>query len=243
MTQGGNWLPYCGPGSTPDDWIMRWNLDPVLLGLLAIAAVVVWLRMRGRERALGMTAIGLFFVAFVSPLCALSSALFAARTVHHVILIAMAAPLLAWSLPRLTTTGFPSLATATQAVVFWGWHAPDAYGTALSNDAIYWLMQITILGSGVWFWAAVRRTGTPAAIISLLAAMVAMGLLGALLTFADAPLYAPHLLTTQIWGLAPLDDQRLAGLIMWAPAAAIYLAGALWLLGRLIGPEDAVESA
>jgi len=47
----------------------------------------------------------------------------------------------------------------------------------------------------------------------LLVAMVAMGLLGALITFAGQPLYAPHLLTTEVWGLDPLEDQQTAGLI------------------------------
>jgi len=61
---------------------------------------------------------------------------------------------------------------------------------------------------------------------------VQMGLLGALLTFAEHPLYAPHLATTLAWGLTPLEDQQAAGLIMWAPAAALYLAGALVILGR-----------
>ncbi|MDQ8028281.1 MAG: cytochrome c oxidase assembly protein [Brevundimonas sp.] len=67
-----------------------------------------------------------------------------------------------------------------------------------------------------------------------------MGLLGALLTFADDALYAPHLLTTLAWGLTPLEDQQTAGLIMWAPAAALYLAAALIILGRWIGPDRPV---
>jgi putative membrane protein len=62
-------------------------------------------------------------------------------------------------------------------------------------------------------------------------------LLGALLTFADRAVYAPHLLTTGAWGLSPLEDQQAAGLIMWAPAAAVYLAAALLVLGRWIGPD------
>jgi cytochrome c oxidase assembly factor CtaG len=47
------------------------------------------------------------------------------------------------------------------------------------------------------------------------------GLLGALLTFANAPLYRYH--ATGAWGLSPLEDQQLAGLIMWVPAGIIHL--------------------
>jgi hypothetical protein len=69
--------------------------------------------------------------------------------------------------------------------------------------------------------------------------MVQMGLLGALITFAANPLYAPHFATTLPWGLDPLEDQQLAGLIMWAPAAAIYLAAALFIAGRWLAREAA----
>jgi putative membrane protein len=67
--------------------------------------------------------------------------------------------------------------------------------------------------------------------------MVQMGLLGALITFAGEPLYAPHLLTTAAWGLTPLEDQQLGGLIMWAPAAAVYLVAALLVAGRWLRDE------
>jgi putative membrane protein len=234
MSVGTVWLPYCGPAPAGGEW--RWNLDPVLIAvLLAAAGAFAW-RARGRERALGLAAVGVLAVSFVSPLCALSSALFAARTVHHVLLVAVAAPLLAWALPA-RRVGPLALATAAQAAVFWVWHAPGAYAWALSHDAAYWLMQASLLGSAVWFWAGVRPASVPAAVAHLLIAMVAMGLLGALLTFTGQPLYAPHFASTTPWGLTPLEDQQTAGLIMWAPAAAVYLAAALLMLGRWIGPD------
>lgn len=231
------WSPYCGPAPDAGEW--RWNLDPVLMTLLVFAAIWVIWRTRGRERGGGLVAVAVLAIGFVSPLCALSSALFAARTVHHVLLVAVAAPLIAWVLP-LRRVGSLAVATAVQAVVFWGWHAPSAYASALSNDLVYWLMQASLLASSAWFWKGVRQAAAPAAVVHLLIAMVAMGLLGALLTFAEQPLYAPHLLTTQAWGFTPLADQQAAGLIMWAPAAAIYLAAALLVLGRWIGPDRPV---
>lgn len=231
------WSPYCGPAPDAGEW--RWNLDPLLLGLLVLATGLVMWRARGREQGVGLIALAVLAVGFVSPLCALSSALFAARTVHHVLLVAVAAPLIAWALPS-RRVGPLAVATAVQAAVFWGWHAPSAYAAALSNDGVYWLMQVSLLASSVWFWMGVRRASAPSAVGHLLVAMVAMGLLGALLTFAEQPLYAPHLLTTQAWGFTPLADQQAAGLIMWAPAAAVYLAAALLVLGRWIGPDRPV---
>lgn len=232
----GVWSPYCGVAPTPATFLERWNLDPVLLaGLLLLLAALVWKGER-RERGLAVAAVGVLVVGFVSPLCALSSALFAARTVHHVLLVAVAAPLLAWSLPR-RDAGPLALATLIPAAVFWFWHAPGAYAAALSSDTLYWVMQLSLLGSAVWFWMAVRTASAPAAIAALLVSMVLMGLLGALLTFAGAPLYAPHLLTTRAFGLEPLEDQQIAGLIMWAPAAAIYMVSALVVLGHRLGPD------
>src|SRR3546814_7132584 len=69
--------------------------------------------------------------------------------------------------------------------------------------------------------------------------MVQMGLLGALLTFSGSALYAPHLLTTQALGMSPLQDQQLAGLIMWVPAAGLYLGAAMFLLARWFRQEAA----
>ena len=180
-------------------------------------------------------------VGFVSPLCALSSALFSARTVHHLLLVCAAAPLLAWSLPRLAP-GRLALASLVQAGIFWMWHAPPAYGAALSSDALYWLMQLSLLGSAVWFWATVRTASAPAAVAALLATMIQMGLLGALITFAGQAIYEPHILTTAPWGLSALEDQQAAGLIMWAPAAAVYMAAALAILGRWLGPDRGPEA-
>jgi putative membrane protein len=227
------WTPYCGPAPDPSEVLGRWNGDPlVLAGLILLAAVgVSALRAKSGGPAL-LGATGVLAITFISPLCALSSALFTARTLHHLLLLFAAAPLFALSLPRLKAPRL-GLATAVQAMVFWAWHAPDLYAAALSSDAVYWFMQGTILGASIWFWAAVRASSVPAAVAGLLAAMLLMGLLGALIVFAEAPLYAPHFASTLAWGMTPLEDQQAAGLIMWAPAAAAYLLVALWRVAGL----------
>jgi len=239
MNAGPIWTPYCGPAPEAGDW--RWNLDPILLGVMLIAAFLVATRLEGRRRMFGLMGMGVLAISFVSPLCALSSALFSARTVHHVLLVGVAAPLLAWATPRRDGGGL-ILATAVQAVVLWAWHAPGLYSAALSNDALYWVMQSSLLASAVWFWTRVRAASAPAAVVALLAAILAMGLLGAVLTFAGQAVYAPHFYTTLAWGMTPLEDQQAAGLIMWAPASALYLFAALAVLGRMLGPTREVAA-
>ena len=234
------WTPYCGPAPDPAEVLGRWNGDPVLLAALLAVAVGGLALSRGHKPSLAyLAALGVLILTFVSPLCALSSALFTARTLHHLLLLLAAAPLLAMSLPQLKAPRL-ALATAVQALIFWAWHAPDLYAQALSNDLVYWVMQVSILASAVWFWAAVRASNAAAAVAGLLAAMLLMGLLGALIVFAGEPLYAPHFASTLAWGMTPLEDQQAAGLIMWAPAAAAYLLVALWRIAGLFrGAETA----
>jgi putative membrane protein len=235
-----NAVPYCGPASTPADWLSHWNTDPVLITAL-VACAAGWLRYapRSPDRDLAAgTAFAVAILLFVSPLCALTSALFSVRVVHHILLAAVVAPLLAFAVrDRLSVPLWP--ATALHFALFWLWHWPPAYATALSSDLIFWLMQLTILGSGVAFWTAILRAPPIAAVAALLATMVQMGALGALITFAGDALYAPHWSTTGAWGLAPLEDQQIAGLVMWAPAAAIYLLAALAILYRSLQAEPA----
>ncbi len=237
------WIPYCGAGPTPAELALRWNLDPVLLAAMvtAVAGYVAWRRRGGQGRdLLAAAALVVAVIAFVSPLCALSSALFSARVTHHALLTAVIAPLAVFALPRLPRVRTPLVvAVVVQALAFWLWHSPPLYAWALGADAAYWLMQATLLAASVLFWSSARQAAAPAAALALLATLVQTGLLGALITFAARPLYEPHLLTTAAWGLTPLADQQLAGLIMWAPMAGFYLLAALAMVGRSLGPEPA----
>lgn len=209
---------YCGPAPDPGDIWMRWNLDPVLIALLAVLGLMV-----GRSRA-GALSVLVLVVAFVSPICALSAALFSARVVHHVLLVAVAAPLLAMACPRRAVRS-GTIPFLISAVVLWAWHLPPAYDLALSNVAVYWVMQASLLVTAVVFWQAVLhpRQGGGAAVLLILAAYMQMGLLGALLTFAPTQLYAIHAVAPLAWGMAPLADQQLGGLIMWVPASLPYI--------------------
>jgi putative membrane protein len=241
------WDPYCGAAPLPAELLGRWNFDPLLLVGMALIAGGLWVNTnhhdpesRPRVAAAGTLAA----ILFVSPFCALTSALFSARVVHHVLLTAVLAPLIAFSLPnlRLKRTGSLAAWTLLQGVIFWAWHAPALYSQALSSSAIYWLMQSSLLGSSVAFWLALRRAGPIASLSALLATMVQMGLLGALITFAGEQLYKPHFASAVPWGLSALEDQQLAGLIMWAPSAALYLAAALFVAARWLKTEGRLAS-
>ncbi len=232
-------IAYCGPAPTSSELPWRWNLDPWLIAVLVGAAWVLACVVELRRRPAGLGGMLVLLIAFVSPLCALSSALFSARVVHHVLLVACAAPLLAYALPMAsgrrragTALGLPF---TISSLTLWLWHAPVLYTAALESVVLYWIMQLSLLGTAVWFWRAIftASAGIPTTLMTLAAAFGQMGLLGAILTFAPYPLYPHHALSPLLYGLTPLQDQQLGGLIMWIPALVPYALIAL-ILGRRI---------
>jgi len=223
-------IAYCGPAALPDDLWTRWNVDPLLIAILVALAIVVG-RGRSSEAKAGWGAIVLMLVIFVSPLCAMSSALFSVRVLHHVLLIAAVAPLLALAFPQRRAGAAPIVVlVAAHAAVLWLWHTPGPYTWGLASVPAYWLMQISLLGTAWLLWRAILAPGQSGpALIALAATIGQMGLLGALIVFAPRPLYLVHLASTASWGLVPLADQQLAGLLMWVPASLPYLGVGVWI--------------
>ncbi|TKD52295.1 cytochrome c oxidase assembly protein [Sphingomonas baiyangensis] len=216
-------IPYCGLAPDPAELLSHWNLDPWLLTALALGGCAIAAVTRNSQRRLAAAGMTILVIAFVSPLCALSSALFSARAVHHILLVACAAPLFAMLGGRDREIGI-GLPFAVSTSTLWLWHVPSFYTAALNHDALYWIMQSSLLGSAIWFWRAVfsARSALPAAAVSIAAAVGQMGLLGALLTFAPRALYPHHMAAPFAYGIDPLRDQQLAGLIMWVPAMLPY---------------------
>jgi putative membrane protein len=224
-------IAYCGPAATPGDLLTRWNLDPLLIAALGALAIVITSGRVANARA-GWGALGLLVVIFISPLCALSSALFSARVLHHVLLIAATAPLLALAVPARTLTSAPlALLVGLHAIILWVWHLPGPYEWGLSSVPSYWLMQASLLGSAWLLWSAILKpTAQPGpSLVALGATSAQMGFLAAVIVFAPRPLYSVHFASTTAWGMSPLADQQLAGLLMWAPASLPYLGVGLWL--------------
>lgn len=218
---------YCGTAPDAATWLLRWNTDPVVLALLAAAAGGVAWRLAGARRDAGFAAIIALAAAFVSPLCALSVALFSARSLHHLLIVVVAAPLLARALPARRPLP-PAAALALATITLWSWHLPAAYDAALAHKAIYGAMQASLLATAWLYWDAIARAPAPVALPFVATGAAQMGLLGALLTFAPGPLYASHLATTAPFGIGPLADQQLAGLVMWVIGLIPYaLAGTM----------------
>jgi len=135
-------------------------------------------------------------------------------------------------------TGLRALAHALMAPIvvwllctaaLWFWHLPGPYGWALASEPVHALEHTCFFLTSLMFWSLVleplsrRRLDYGTALLFVATFGVQNGLLGALLTFAGRPLYVAYLPTTAAWGLTPLEDQQLSGLIMWIPASLIHL--------------------
>ena len=233
-------IPYCGSPPLPGS--VSWNLDPMLLVALALLGLLGSWRLppeaSGRQASF-LLGWGVLFLALVSPLCNLSVALFGARVAQHVLLALVAAPLLAYGLGiRVRGLLLPSFAFG---LAIWGWHLPAFYVATFDGDGIaYWAMHGTTIGAALWLWGGLLSRAVDRPDLTALVALVTavhMGVLGALLTLAPRPLYAPHAQGVTVpWGFTALEDQQLGGLLMWVPGgllfAAVVVAGLALALRR-----------
>jgi putative membrane protein len=133
----------------------------------------------------------------------------------------------------------PFVAWFLHAVILWLWHVPFLFEATLTNEAVHAAQHISFLLSALLFCEALifgheGRMGYGAAVLYVFTTAVHTSVLGALLTFSNTLWYPVYQETTAAWGLTPLEDQQLGGLIMWVPAGLVYVAAgllffALWL--------------
>jgi putative membrane protein len=134
----------------------------------------------------------------------------------------------------------PAGAWLIHAVVLWAWHAPTLFNATVTNDFVHSLQHTSFLFSALLFWWAVihgrrRALGFGFAVLYMFTTALQSGLLGALLTFAKSVWYPVYDQSrTMVWGLTPIEDQQLGGLVMWIPAALVYIfAGLAFFAGWL----------
>jgi putative membrane protein len=121
----------------------------------------------------------------------------------------------------------PISAWSIFAIMLWVWHASSLYEAALLDETIHALEHFLFLGTAMLFWWILLKQTTQKhvqygiAIPYLFLTILHSGVLGALMTFASQPWYPYYAPFVRTWGLTPLQDQQLAGLIMWIPGGAV----------------------
>lgn len=200
---------------------------------------ITWANVAGF--ALGGLTVG---AALLSPLHHWAEERLWAHMVQHELLMVVAAPLLmgsrvleAWGRvwPPLARgfsflsgkIGNPVTSWSLHAAAVLVWHVPPVFLAALSDPWLHFAQHASFFGTALLFWWTVLDPRGPLlfAVLSLLTTMLYTGGLGALMVLSRASWYGGY----------GLEDQQLAGLVMWVPAGLAYPAGALWLLFRKVG--------
>ena len=183
----------------------------------------------------------LCFLAILGPLDELAETSAAAHMTQHMLFMVVITPLwvlaqplaqiavgggkvltMIWQ-PMLRLTLHPVLAAWLHGAIIWFWHIPVFYLLALENP--WWHLiehACFIVSAGLFWWAVLNSThkNIPWALLALLLTLMHTGFLGAILTFARVPLYGDGRV---------LEDQQLAGLIMWVVGAIPYLMASVWI--------------
>ena len=139
----------------------------------------------------------------------------------------------------------PAVATAIHAAVIWVWHLPRVFELSEASVAAHALQHAAFLFSAVLFWWALlkpaRRGGRiGAAVGCLFVTMLHTGALGVLLTFSGEVWYPAATAHASHWGLTPLEDQQLGGLVMWVIGGLPYVGAALAIAARWLSSSDSV---
>lgn len=162
--------------------------------------------------------------------------LFSLHMVQHLLLIAVAAPLLAAG-TRLSPP--PVAAWTVFVATFLFWHWPTAFQWAAGNELTALLELASILVAAFAFWSvafASDRLSHGARALFVMTAAVATDLPGVVMLFAPRAICVMPGGNAPAFGLTPLEDQQLAGLLMWVPANLVFFAIATWLFARWISP-------
>jgi putative membrane protein len=141
----------------------------------------------------------------------------------------------------------PRVALTLFVLSFAAWHVPMLYDAAQGQTSVHYLEHLVFFSTALLFWWPVIQPTGGARTLSRVAAigyfsipMFESTLIGALLTFSTRAFYATYIQAPRISSLSAVDDQQLAGLIMWIPGGLVYVAAILWLLAALLREEEDV---
>lgn len=213
----------------------------------------------------GLTALG---IALLSPIEAYEGTLFSVHMVQHLLLEVVAAPLLLLAAPitlalraappavrrrlvavlgsrLLHALSFPVITWVLFAAVNWGWHFSVLYDEALENEALHYFQHATFLGAALLFWwpaigadPSPWRLPHPVRLLYLFLAMPQNSFLGVALLSASTVLYPHYVTNVRDWGIPPIDDQALGGVLMWVVGDVAFLAGMMLVVVHWMRHED-----
>jgi putative membrane protein len=214
------------------------------------------------------------WIAIGSPLSAFDDVSLTAHMVQHLLLMAVAPPLLLLGSPSIPfLRGLPQWIVRgafgpflrwhpakwlghvfTRPAVCWmaatvallAWHIPAAFELALRSEAWHQVEHICFLSTSLLFWwpavlpfpsdATWSRWSIP---VYLFLATLPGGALGAFLIFCDRVVYPYYAAAPRLFGISPLEDQAIAGALMWVFGTFVYTIPAAVITIRLLSPLGA----
>jgi putative membrane protein len=213
--------------------------------------------------ALWATGIGVLFVALVSPLDRLGEQFATFHMVQHLLIadlapICLTVALTKWILRPATRRihrieraagpfGHPAFGVVAYVGVMWLWHVPALYDAALETPAIHTLEHLSFAAAGLLYWwhllSPIRsrlRLGGMGPVLYMASTKLLVGFLGVLLAFSPELLYAYAWSGTK-WGLTPIDDQHVAGLVMALEQSIVMGIALVYLFARMLTESEAEE--
>lgn len=148
--------------------------------------------------------------------------------------------------PVLAVIANPGLAWLVFIAVYMGWHDPGLYNLALRRNWVHDLEHITFFVSAVWFWwhvtdAAPRLHGERpiwGRLVMLVGIIPAQMIAGIIIATSPDLIYTYYASIPRFWGVSLLDDQAIAGMIMWTLSSEMVVWAAVFLLGGLFGGQN-----
>ena len=263
--------------------LQSWVLPvPVTLFLVITALVYLrgWSRLHGLlpnvisawQLAAFMSGLFALWIAVGSPLAAFDDELLSIHMIQHILLMAVAPPLILLGAPALPLLhGLPQMFvrsglglvlrwppvqwvghTLTHPIFCWvaatvaliGWHTPTAFEFALRSDSWHEIEHACFFMTSILFWwpviqpwPSVARWPRWSIPLYLFIGMMANDALSAFLAFCDRVLYPSYASASPLFAISPLDDQALAGALMWVFGSFVYLIPAVVITLQMLSPR------
>jgi putative membrane protein len=137
----------------------------------------------------------------------------------------------------------PATVLVLHALVLWAWHVPALFEAALHNESIHAIQHLGFfLTAALFWWALIHgrygRIGYGIGVLYVFATAMHTEILGALLTFGGRIWYPTHAARTAAHGMSAIDDQQLAGVVMWIPFGVVFVLIGLALFAAWLGEAE-----
>lgn len=202
------------------------------------------------RRASFVAGLALVLVALLSPLDHLGEELVLAHMAQHLLLGDIATLLIALGLTggmlgpllrlrvvdRLRPLAHPAAALPLWLANLYVWHLPAIYQRALTSEPLHALQHSSFIGFGLLVWIALLGPlpkpawfGNLAKLGYVVVMRLAVAVLANVFIWSDVVFYPAYAGGQASWGLAPLADQGIAGVILLIEGSLVTVGVFCWL--------------